>query len=146
MQHIRRKSLPEVFDLVRSAETKEEKVKILLGYQSRDMKYVVNGLYNVDWSDVPMPDLEELKTEQNSRTELAYSNINKSLPRIEKAYTVRHTKPEMSRRLIEMVLREVSSDEAQLLIRMFQNKKVNGITKVVFKEAFPQFFRVEEKG
>jgi hypothetical protein len=143
MQHIRRKSLPEVFEIVRMAETKEEKVRILRAYQSRDMKYVVNGLYNVDWSDLPMPDLEEL--DNNSRSELAYSNINKSLPRIEKAFVIRYDNPEKSRRLIEMVLREVSADEADLLIRMFKNKKVQGITKVVFKEAYPNFFRLEDQ-
>lgn len=144
MRHIRRKTLPEVFEIVRMAETKEEKVRILRAYQTRDMKYIVNGLYNVDWSDLPMPDLEQIQNE--NKPELSYSNINRSLPRIEKAFVLRYDRPEKSRRMIEMVLREVSSEEAKLLIRMFQNKKIQGITKVVFKEAFPQFFRSETQG
>lgn len=135
------RTIPEVFDIVRDAETQEEKVALLQAYNSKGMRYIVNGLYNVDWSDMQVP-----KVKLSHRPpEVCNAGINTILTRLESAYKYRLMKPEVTHRNLVRILEEVSKREAELLLDMFKGKKVEGISKAVFKRAYPEFFRSEQE-
>lgn len=134
------RTVPEVFDVVSEAETKEEKVALLRSYNTKALQYVINAMYNVDWSGMPIP-----KVKFNHRPpEICNANISNSLTRIESAYRNREANPEVSKKNLIRVLEEVSEREAKLLIDIFKGRKVPGISKSVFKEAYPKFFRTSE--
>lgn len=130
------RTVPEVFDIVASAETNDEKVALLKAYETKGLRFIVNGLYNVDWEGVQIP-----KFKINHRPpEICTQNINSAIGKLEAAYRFRHSKPEVSRRNLLLVLEEVSAPEAELLVNMMKGKKVEGISKAIFKKAFPAFF------
>lgn len=133
------RTIPEVFDLVSQAETREDKINLLRLYDTKSLRFIVNGLYNVDWSDLKIPNYKP----SNRPPEVADSNILKSIPRIEAAYQYRLRRPDVAERAILNVLESVSSREAELLVNMMAGRKIDGISKAVFKAAYPHFFRVE---
>lgn len=135
------RTVPEVFDIVREQKTKEEKVKYLKAYRSKALLFVIDGLYNVDWSSMDIP-----KFEPNHRPPgICNLNINNSITRIKQAYLYANSKPEITKKLLSIVLEEVSKEESKLLVDMFNGKKVQGISKSVFKEAYPEFFRFQDE-
>lgn len=135
------RTIPEIFDVVRAAETQEEKVQLLKAYDSKGLRFVVNGLYNVDWSDMKVPKVKF----NHLPPEICNTNIGRSVSRLEAAYQFRVDKPEVTRRNLTRILEEVSKEEAELLVDMFKGKKVDGISKAIFKRAFPDFFRSGEE-
>lgn len=135
------RTVPEVFDIIRDAESKEEKIALLRAYDTKALQYIINGMYNVDWSGLPVP-----KIKFNHRPpEICNANLNTSLTRIESAYKHRFDNPENAKRNLVRILEEVSEREARLLLDMFKGKKVQGISKAVFKEAYPSFFLSEDE-
>src|SRR5690554_362611 len=133
------RTIPEVFDVVAAAESKEEKIGLLKAYDTKGLRYIVNGLYNVDWSELKVPKYKP----SNRPPEVADSNILKCIPRIEAAYQNRVRKPDVAKRAILNVLESVSSREAELLVNMMAGRKIDGISKAIFKAAYPEFFRME---
>lgn len=126
----------EVLDIIRGTETKEEKVALLKAYETKGLKYLINGTYNVDWSDVKVP-----KFEFNTRpAAVCNMNLHKAIPRLEAAYNYRYKNPNVTEKNLIIVLEEMSSGDAELVYNMLSGKKIEGISKTVLKEAYPEFF------
>lgn len=134
-------TLPEVFEKARSYSTNEEKLAILRKHNSQQLKWFVNATYNFDFSGIILP-----KYKVNTHpTEICYLTINRALKRIEQAI-IYHQKGNMQRYddLMTVTLESVSKAESSLLEDLFNNKKIDGISKKVWKEMYPEFFRNEE--
>lgn len=134
------KTVPEVFDLISKVEDKDEKIAYLKAYNTKALQYVINGLYNVDWSGMPIPDYIPNKRDPY----ICNMTINTAIPRIEQAYRFRNSNRALSEKNMLIVLEELSAPESALIVNMIKGKKVPGISKSAFSEAYPQFFRSEE--
>ena len=144
MEHLVRPNttLPELFDKVRSMSTNEEKVSILRKYNSRQLSWFVDATYNFDFSDYKIP-----KYKRGFKPpEICYLTLNKAINRIEVA-VIQHQNGNISKYddLLNLILEGISAKEALLLEDLFKNKKIEGISKSVWKEVFPKFFRNEEQ-
>lgn len=131
------RAIHEVFDIVSQQKTKKDKIDTLRKYDNRVIRWYIDCLYNRDWSDMTVPSVKLSHRPYG----ICNTNLGKSISRIEQAFYYRHTKPEVSDKMLTIVLTEVSEGEAKLLINMFNNKKIDGIHKSVFKEVYPEFFR-----
>jgi len=134
------RTVPEVFDLIREEESNEDKVKLLRAYNTKALQFVINGLYNVDWEGLKIPKY----TPNHRPPEICSMNLNTSIKKIESAYKLRYSNPKVSERNLLLVLEEMSADESELLVNMIKGKKVEGISKSVFRKAYPVFFRDEQ--
>jgi hypothetical protein len=133
-------TLPEIFEYVQMQETQELKVQALLTCRnSKQLKWFVNAMYNFDFHGFPIPDYKPNK----SPVGIAQS-INTHINRLESA-VVMHQKGNMKRYedIMAITLECISRDESLLLERLFLNKKVDGISKAMWKKVFPEFFRDE---
>ena len=136
------KTLPEIFDDVRRQETNSEKVRLLSFYkQSKSLAFFVDSLYNKDWSSLPIPEY----TPSRMPIGICYSNIGKEINRINAAFNFSKTDKAKAELLMIRILESVSADEAELLVNMFKGRKVDGISKSVFKEVYPEFFRFQSE-
>jgi hypothetical protein len=135
------RTIPEVFDLVRKTESQEEKVKALRAYDSKQMRWFIYNTYFVDWSGVKVPDYKP----NHRPPEICNMSIKTSIARLDAAYQHSTKNPDLTRKLLDIVLHEVSADEAELLTNMIKGKKIKGVSKSVLKAAFPNFFPDEPK-
>lgn len=131
------KSLPEIFDEVRQLEDNEQRSNLLRRYKTKTMTFYIYNLYNQDWSDIKIP--YEYKA-MTAPPGLCYSNIGNSINRLVSAKEMAKSNPKRSTDIVQQVLESVSSDEAILLIRLFNNQKIQGISKAVLRSAFPELF------
>lgn len=134
------KTVAEIFDFISKVEDKDEKVAYLKAYNTKALQYVINGLYNVDWTGMPIPNYTPNKRDPY----ICNMTINTAIPRIEQAYRYRHSNKGLSEKNMQIVLEELSAPEAALIVNMIKGKKVPGISKSSFSEAYPQFFRSED--
>lgn len=135
------RTIPEVFDVVAEIDDQHEKIRALRAYRTKALMYVINLMYNTDWSHIKIPKY----TPNHRPPEICTKGINTSLTDLETAYKYSTTKPEVTERVLTKVLTDVSAREAELLVDVFRGKKVKGISKTVFRKAYPQFFPVEEE-
>lgn len=135
-------TLPEVFDKVRTFDNNDDKIAILKKYNSKQLAWFVNNTYNFDFSKYTLPEY----TPNTKPPEICYLTINKAITRIQAAVSF-HNKGNMKRfdDLMTLVLEGVSKREAELIEDLFANKKIDGISKTVWKKVYPEFFRTEEK-
>jgi hypothetical protein len=95
-------------------------------------------MYNRDWSDMVIPKY----TPSKRPPEISHQSIKTAINRIEQAYFYRLTDPKLTEKNLMLVLEEMSAPEAELLCNVFAGRrKIEGISKAVFKEAYPEFFR-----
>lgn len=129
-------SLPEVFDRVAKRETVAEKVELVKAYESKHLRWFVDVMYNGDFTDIEVPDYKP----SNAPAGIAYMNIKNAIPRLEAVMKNRH-KPRIVERNLKVVLESVTQEEAQLIVKMIKGeRKIDGVSKTVFKKAFPEFF------
>jgi len=134
-------TLPEVFKRVAEKETIEEKAKTLKAYETKSLRWFIDSLYNRDLSDIVIP---EYKVSKNP-SGIAFMNINNSMNRIEAAINNKD-KPRILNRNLTLVLEGVTSDEASLIEKLLKGeRRITGVSKTVFKKAYPEFFRTEEE-
>jgi hypothetical protein len=134
-------TLPEVFKRVAEKETIEEKAKLLKLYETKSLRWFIDSLYNRDLSDIAIP---QYKVSVNP-SGIAFMNINNSISRIEAAISNKD-KPQILNRNLTLVLEGVTSDEAILIEKILKGeRRINGVSKTVFKKAYPEFFRTEEE-
>lgn len=134
-------TLPEVFKRVAEKETIEEKAKTLKAYETKSLRWFIDSLYNRDLSDIEIP---EYKVSKNP-SGIAFMNINNSINRIEAAISNKN-KPWILNRNLTLVLEGVTSDEASLIEKVIKGeRRITGVSKTVFKKAYPEFFRAEEE-
>jgi|AntRauTorcE11897_2_1112592.scaffolds.fasta_scaffold09184_5 hypothetical protein len=138
------KTLPELFDRVRECNTNEEKIDVLTKYKSRQMRWFVNATYNFDFSDFKIP--EYTPNPKNRPQEICYLSLNKAVNRIESAINFHKLgNDKRYNDLMTIVLENVSYREAKLIEDLFTNKKIEGISKTVWKKMYPEFFRSQEE-
>jgi len=134
-------TLPEVFKRVSEKETIEEKAKLLKAYETKSLRWFIDSLYNRDLSDIVIP---EYKVSKNP-SGIAFMNINNSINRIEAAISNKD-KPWIVNRNFTLVLEGVTSEEASLIEKLLKGeRRITGVSKTVFKKAYPEFFRTEEE-
>jgi carboxylesterase type B len=131
------RTIHEVFAIITEQKTKKEKIDALRTYDNRVIRWYVDCLYNRDWSDMQVPSVKLSHRPYG----ICSTNLAKSISRIEQAYFYRLTKPEVTEKMLTIVLSEISEPEAKLLLNMFNGKKIEGIHKSIFKEVYPEFFR-----
>lgn len=142
MIHNSNRTIPEVFELVVKERKTEDKAKVLRAYNSRQMKWFVYNMYCVDWSEVEIPEYKP----NHRPPEICNASIKTSINRLEAAYEHRINNKKLTKKLLDIVLHEVSKEEAELLVNMMKGKKVKGVSKAVFKEAYPDFFQEDKEG
>jgi hypothetical protein len=135
-------TLPEILNVVSRMEgTIDEKAKMLANWQRKDVHWFVDFMYNGD-TDREGIVLPEYKA-SNKPVGTNFMTINSALPKINAAIQHKTNKTVFDRNM-KVVLESISSDEAQLLVKLFSGQKVEGISKAVFRRAFPTYFRTTE--
>jgi len=105
------------------------------------LRWFIDSLYNRDLSDIVIP---EYKVSKNP-SGIAFMNINNSMNRIEAAISNKD-KPWIVNRNLTLVLEGVTSEEASLIEKLLKGeRRITGVSKTVFKKAYPEFFRTEEE-
>lgn len=133
-------TLPEIFNIVRLKEEKQDKIKTLKAYDTKTLRWFVNAMYNRDWSTLPKVDYKP----NHRPVGVCTLSIFTAMSRIESALKYAETNPDVAKKNLIIVLEEVSEDEAKLLTDMFVGRKVQGISKSIFAAVYPEFFRSEE--
>lgn len=133
-------TLPEIFKkVVESNGTIDDKARILLSYDSRSLRWFVDVMYNAPIKDVEIPDYMPSKYSIGN-THMSFQN---SLTRLENV--LQDPTSFTSKKSLRLILENVHADEAELIANLLQGKKVDGISKGVFKRAYPKFFPVSDE-
>lgn len=135
-------TLPEVFDNVRMYNTHNEKVKLLKLSKSKQLAWIVNATYNYDFSAHKLPKYKK----SIYPVGMSYQTINSTLSRLEGAIK-QHQMGNIKKyeTMMLLVLENITADEALLLESVFNNKKIDGISKSVWKQVYPHFFLDEKE-
>lgn len=134
-------TIPEVLKIVADAEDREDKVAYLKAYNTRALRFVIDGLYNIDWEGVPIP-----KFRPNHRpVGICNMTLNTALSRINAALQYKNSNPNVTLRNMSIVLEEISAAESALLTGIIKGRKIKGISKSVFREAYPEQFRFQNE-
>jgi hypothetical protein len=133
-------TLPEIFDLVRAQSSQKDKINELKRFSHlKPVRWLANVIYNVDLSKCYVP----LYTESSYPPDMTGS-LWTQVGRIEAAF--KHLElgdTEKYEKNMILALEQMSKEEAELVANVMNQKKIDGITKKVWKEVFPQFFRTE---
>jgi len=130
------RSVAEVLEYAASFNTNEDKIKVLKAYETKGLKFVINMMYNWDWSGTKIPK----HTKSGHPSDISYKTINSCITDLSSAYKFKDTKPEVTRKILIKTLESLSTKESELIIDVIKGKKIEGISKSVFKRAFPNFF------
>lgn len=131
-------TLPEIFEYVQSLDSQSEKLEALRSYSNmKQLKWFVNAMYNYDFNgfDIPpyTPNMQPVGLTQT---------IGRNLTRLDAAIKLHQAgRLERYNDIMTIVLESVSRDEALLLERLFANKKIDGVSKAMWKKIYPEFFR-----
>lgn len=135
------KTIPEILELVDMKETREDKIAVLMQYRNmRQLQWVVNASYNFDFSGFEIP-----KYTPNMNPTALCQKIHNHLKRLENCVVMfQNSDFERYEKNMIIALEGVSRKESLLLVKLFTNKKINGVSKTMWKEVFPEFFRHSE--
>lgn len=130
-------TLPEIFEKVRQTNgTIDEKATVLKKYTSKSLLWFVDVMYNAkELGDIQIPEYAPSTFPVGN----TYMNFSGSLGKLEYIMTCKGETPQAQRNLL-VILQNVHKDEAAMIVNLLQGKKVEGVSKAVFKRAFPQFF------
>lgn len=126
----------KVFEIVANKGTIDEKVETLKVYDRKDIRWIVDFMYNADKTGLYVPEYTPSKHAES----FTYMTILTAIPKIQASLRNRNNKPLYERNLI-LVLENLTSSEAKLIADLFEGKKIEGISKHVFKKVYPNFFR-----
>lgn len=134
-------TLPEIFEEVRRLTTKPEKIQMLKSFRNlRHLRWFVNATYNTDFSKAHVPRYTENKYPPDM-----CGNMWTQAKRIDAAFGfLQRGDVELYDRNMTLVLETLSKQEADLVVNMLRGKKVDGISKRMWREVYPEFFRPEE--
>jgi len=134
-------TLPEIFANVEKKQTINEKVELLRLYDTKVIRWYVDNLYNRDLSSISIPDY----TPSKSPAGIAFMNIGNAIPRLNSIFNHMDNKPMVERNLT-LVLENVTKEEAVLIVKLIKGeRRIQGVSKTVFKKVYPEFFRTEEE-
>lgn len=140
-------SVPEIFNLLeKSPGTVTEKVQLLKRWDRRDVKFVIDIMYNGDITKGKIGVLPAYKASTKPMG-ANFMTLNSALPSITSALNMLHSdnfNQQKFDRSIKLVLESISAQEAELLVEVLMGKKFRGNMKTIIKEAFPSFFRANE--
>jgi hypothetical protein len=129
-------TLPELFNVISKMEgTLDDKAKFLKQFGRRDVLWFVDFMYNTNKEGLTVPEF----TPSRKPVGLNYMTIGTALTQIQSALQHRNN-PKIYERNLKLVLESISADEAELLVQVFKGGKVEGVSKAVFKRAFPGYF------
>lgn len=129
-------TLPEVFARVAAMKdaSNKEKAKELSHYDSVTMKWFVDVMYNAPVGGIDIPRYVESQLPIGNH----YSTIHTVRAKLESIIADKNSLS--STKNLRLILENVHANEAVLIADLLQGKKVNGISKGVFKELYPEFF------
>lgn len=128
-------SLPEIFKRVAAQPTVEEKINTLKQYDRKDVRWVVDFMYNADTEGLTIPEYKK----SNYIDGMSYMTIITAIGKLQSAIQYRNN-PSVYTRNMTVLLESLHADEAQLIVDIFQGKKIEGVSKKVFKRVYPNFF------
>ena len=134
------RTIPEVIEHVAQMGTREDKVALLKMYNTKTLRFVVDAMYNQEWTGVQIP----VYVPNHRPVGICNMSLHNSLRRLEAAYKYRESNPEVTARNLEIALTEMSADESALLVSIIEGRKVAGISKAMWKEVYPDLFRFQE--
>lgn len=130
-------TIPEIFKKVSELNgTIDEKARLLLRYDSRSLRWFIDVMYNAPIPDTEIPAYIPSKYSIGN----THMTIHGCLTRLESVLKDPNTM--VSKKSLRLVLENVHADEAVLIANLFRKKKIDGISKAVFKRAYPAFFPV----
>lgn len=137
--------LPEIFTRASEIEDRNEQIKFLKMFRGNStLQWYVNCMYNVDFKEVKHAVFKQYKP---SKFPIGNCSLTLTTARgkIVKAFQFYNQgKREAADRLMLDSLELLHSSEAELIEILFTGKKLKGISKAVWKEVLPQFFRFPE--
>lgn len=128
-------SLPEIFKRVAAQPTVDEKINLLRQYDRKDVRWVVDFMYNADTQGLTIPEYKK----SNYIDGMSYMTIITAIGKLQSAIQHRNNSAVYTRNLT-VVLESLCADEAQLIVDLFEGKKIEGVSKKVFKQVYPNFF------
>lgn len=134
---IRSYPLTEVFQMVAEHPgTIAERAEMLQKMKCKEMLWIVDFIYNHKDFPVPVPEFKRSIYPHDNN----FMSLRTSIVTLNKALSLVNKDEKQYNRLMRKVLENISGEESDLLVHVFQGKKIEGISKAVFKRAFPEFF------
>lgn len=130
-------SLPEVFDKVAKLDgTIEEKAAELLAYDNQHLRWFVDVMYNAPLGQIEIPKYIASSNPIGNH----YASIGGSKAKIEAIIGDKNS--HTTQKNLRLLLENLHADEAELVVNLLKGRKIEGISKAVFKKAYPVFFPV----
>ncbi|MDX1532651.1 MAG: hypothetical protein R3230_00435 [Nitrosopumilaceae archaeon] len=130
-------TLAEVFENVAKKGTNEEKASLLKRYDTELLRWYIDALYNGEYSKLSLPEFKYSKVAPG----VAFMRMKQAIPRLNSALKYVDNK-RISERNLLLVLENISKEEAVLIEKLIRGeKRIDGVSKAVFKKAYPQFFQ-----
>lgn len=135
--------LNEIFDKVASSNGPvEERAAILRAYSRHDLRWVVQYMIVEKHEPIHVPEFKY----SNRPYGVSFSTLNQSITRIKAALGyLSQGKQTVFEKNIRLVLESVPNAEADLLVNILKGKKIEGVSRAVFKRAFPEYFPVSDQ-
>lgn len=128
--------LNEVLELVRAYNgTVTEKADLLLQYDSKELRWFVDRQFNGKWPK-PIP----VYKKSTKPYGMNFMTLRQAITDIDVALRNEGHEKLYTKKMI-IALENISSGEAELIELMFKGEHVRGLSKSIFKKAYPQFFR-----
>lgn len=137
----RSKTVPEILTDAASFDDNSDKVEFLKLCDNNGLRFIVSAMYELNWRGISVPKYRKstFPIGNNSMT------INNSVKRLMAAYALKTTQPERSQKLLLLVLENVHAKEAELIEHVIKGGKVEGVSKAVFRQVYPDMFRSEQE-
>lgn len=134
-------TVPELIEKARELPSNEERVALFTHYKTYALKWIVFQMYFVDHTSVMIPSYEA----NNDPAPICPTSLKNSINRLESIVMLSNNgQVEKAQRNLSVVLESVPASEAELIVMVMSDRKIQGISKSVWKKVFPEFFRLEE--
>ena len=141
--------IPEVLKLIHNAESRKERVRLLVTHKSEALLAILRGTHDPEIAWDGLPDAEPVW-----RADTAPEGISPSSLFLESkkfAYFVKNMTPDVAKftreKIFVDILESVHPTEAQLVLDMVFKRKqtADGLTPKLILEAFPGLFPLTKK-
>jgi hypothetical protein len=129
-------SIKDILNKVTEQSNNDKKVEVLQQYNRPDLKFIVELMYATDLEGFKLPEFKM----PNKPFGTTYMTIRAAIPKMRIALANRDNKRVFENNMIR-VLESLSTEEVEVLVHVLNGKKIEGISKSVFKKVYPQFFR-----
>lgn len=130
-------SLPEVLKKVSELKgTVDEKSKLLSMYDGKSLRWLVNAMYFLDIDKLTLPTEYKKCKSPYGFTPMSFGS---AIPKIEAAIKNRDNIQVFNRHFM-LVLENLHPSESDLILDVLSGKKIEGVSKAVFKRTYPSYF------